>query len=98
MIKVLGMGNALVDIITRIDDDRILKDFGLPRGSMTLVDLDTGKRNDLIFSPGVGALTVFAMDLNTYGLDPSKKWLVLFGVGMVPGVIATIMAVTAIVL
>jgi sugar/nucleoside kinase (ribokinase family) len=41
MTKVLGMGNALVDIITRIDDDRILKDFGLPRGSMTLVDLDT---------------------------------------------------------
>ncbi|MEA3476759.1 MAG: adenosine kinase [Bacteroidota bacterium] len=39
--KVLGMGNALVDIITRIDDDKILKGFGLPRGSMTLVDLDT---------------------------------------------------------
>jgi len=41
MMKVLGMGNALVDIITRIDDDEILKEFGLPRGSMTLVDLDT---------------------------------------------------------
>lgn len=35
------MGNALVDIITRIDNDKILKSFGLPRGSMTLVDLDT---------------------------------------------------------
>lgn len=35
------MGNALVDIITRINDDEILKDFGLPKGSMTLVDLDT---------------------------------------------------------
>lgn len=35
------MGNALVDIITRIDDDKMLKGFGLPRGSMTLVDLDT---------------------------------------------------------
>jgi sugar/nucleoside kinase (ribokinase family) len=41
MTKVLGMGNALVDIITRLDDDNILKSFGLPRGSMTLVDLDT---------------------------------------------------------
>jgi sugar/nucleoside kinase (ribokinase family) len=41
MRKVLGMGNALVDIITRIDDDEILKSFGLPKGSMTLVDLDT---------------------------------------------------------
>lgn len=39
--KVLGMGNALVDIITRIGDDSILKSFGLPKGSMTLVDLDT---------------------------------------------------------
>lgn len=39
--KVLGMGNALVDIITRIDNDKILESFGLPRGSMTLVDLDT---------------------------------------------------------
>jgi sugar/nucleoside kinase (ribokinase family) len=35
------MGNALVDIITRIESDSILKDFGLPKGSMTLVDLDT---------------------------------------------------------
>jgi sugar/nucleoside kinase (ribokinase family) len=41
MMKVLGMGNALVDIITRIDNDKILDNFGLPRGSMTLVDLDT---------------------------------------------------------
>jgi len=39
--KVLGMGNALVDIITRINDDKLLESFGLPRGSMTLVDLDT---------------------------------------------------------
>ena len=39
--KVLGMGNALVDIITRINNDEMLESFGLPRGSMTLVDLDT---------------------------------------------------------
>jgi sugar/nucleoside kinase (ribokinase family) len=41
MAKVLGMGNALVDIITRIENDSILEGFGLPKGSMTLVDLDT---------------------------------------------------------
>ena len=41
MAKVLGIGNALVDILTRIDKDDILEDFGLPKGSMTLVDLDT---------------------------------------------------------
>ena len=41
MAKVLGMGNALVDIITKINDDSVLDSFGLPKGSMTLVDLDT---------------------------------------------------------
>ena len=41
MAKVLGMGNALVDIITRIDNDDTLNSLGLPKGSMTLVDLDT---------------------------------------------------------
>ena len=41
MAKVLGMGNALVDIITCIKDDAVLENFGLPKGSMTLVDLDT---------------------------------------------------------
>jgi sugar/nucleoside kinase (ribokinase family) len=41
MARVLGMGNALVDIISQIDNDKILESFGLPRGSMTLVDLDT---------------------------------------------------------
>jgi sugar/nucleoside kinase (ribokinase family) len=41
MAKVLGMGNALVDIITRIENDSLLEEFGLPKGSMTLVDLDT---------------------------------------------------------
>jgi len=63
-----------------------LRPFTEMRGirGLTLVDLDTGKRSDLIFSPGVGALVVFAVDLNTYGLDPSRKWLVLFGVGMDP--------------
>ena len=41
MARVLGMGNALVDIITRIENDDLLNSFGLPKGSMTLVDLDT---------------------------------------------------------
>lgn len=41
MAKVLGMGNALVDIITKIESDSILESFGLLKGSMTLVDMDT---------------------------------------------------------
>ena len=38
MPAVLGVGNALVDVISVLDNDSILTDFGLPRGSMTLVD------------------------------------------------------------
>ena len=37
MTKVLGMGNALVDVMTRLNDDQILKEFNLPKGSMQLV-------------------------------------------------------------
>lgn len=36
--RILGMGNALVDILTRLDDDNHLERFKLPKGSMTLVD------------------------------------------------------------
>lgn len=36
--KILGMGNALVDIMTQLKEDSILKKFHLKKGSMTLVD------------------------------------------------------------
>ena len=36
--KILGMGNALVDIMTQLNDDSILNRFMLPKGSMTLID------------------------------------------------------------
>jgi sugar/nucleoside kinase (ribokinase family) len=39
-IKILGIGNALVDIIALLDDDKIIKRLNLPKGSMTLVDGD----------------------------------------------------------
>ncbi|HEX2970424.1 MAG TPA: adenosine kinase [Bacteroidales bacterium] len=38
MRKILGIGNALVDVMTILNDDTILKKFGLPKGSMQLVD------------------------------------------------------------
>ena len=40
MEKIIGIGNALVDVMTRIPDDTCLKRFNLPKGSMTLVDAD----------------------------------------------------------
>jgi sugar/nucleoside kinase (ribokinase family) len=38
MKKILGIGNALVDVMTPINDDQILDKFSLPKGSMQLVD------------------------------------------------------------
>lgn len=38
MKRILGIGNALVDILTLVDDDSILRRFELPKGSMQLVD------------------------------------------------------------
>jgi len=38
IMKVLGMGNALVDILALIDDDSLLEELNLPKGSMQLID------------------------------------------------------------
>lgn len=38
--KIIGMGNALVDIMTQLPDDTLLDTFNLPKGSMTLVEED----------------------------------------------------------
>lgn len=41
MEKILGIGSALVDIMTQIPDERILQELNLPKGSMTYVDAET---------------------------------------------------------
>src|SRR5512137_199012 len=38
MKRILGIGNALVDVMTLIEGDYILQEFELPKGSMQLVD------------------------------------------------------------
>jgi sugar/nucleoside kinase (ribokinase family) len=43
MKKILGIGNALVDVLIRLDNDTLLSDFGLKKGSMTLVDKQKAK-------------------------------------------------------
>jgi sugar/nucleoside kinase (ribokinase family) len=37
-LNILGIGNALVDILVLPDDDQIIYDLNLPKGGMTLVD------------------------------------------------------------
>ena len=41
MKKILGIGSALVDILTQIPDEKILEQLHLPKGSMTYVDAQT---------------------------------------------------------
>jgi sugar/nucleoside kinase (ribokinase family) len=43
MKKILGIGNALVDVMTMINDDTILGKFNLPKGSMQLVDKEKSR-------------------------------------------------------
>ena len=44
MKRILGIGSALVDILTQIPDDQLLQELNLPKGSMTYVDAETAVR------------------------------------------------------
>lgn len=41
---IIGIGNALVDIMKLLNDDSLLNDLNLPKGSMTLVDRDLSEK------------------------------------------------------
>lgn len=45
MQKILGMGNAIVDVLIQIDNDLLLDQLGLPKGSMQLVDTNFIEKN-----------------------------------------------------
>ena len=40
MKRILGIGSALVDILTQVPDETIMNELGLPKGSMTYVKAD----------------------------------------------------------
>lgn len=40
MDKIIGLGNALVDILVKLESDEILQKMQLPKGQMTLIDSD----------------------------------------------------------
>jgi len=44
MKSILGIGNALTDILAVLPDDEFLKQFHLPKGSMQHVDQETGEK------------------------------------------------------
>ena len=62
MAKILGMGNALVDIMIKLEDDQIIHDFELLKGGMKLVDekyiqrlMDAVKHLPIEHAPGGSA-------------------------------------------
>ncbi|MBN2480728.1 MAG: adenosine kinase [Bacteroidales bacterium] len=69
MKRILGIGNALVDVITFLKDDSLLKELSLPKGSMQLVDalvsekigLLTSKLNRHLASGGSAANTIHGL-------------------------------------
>ena len=64
--SILGIGNALIDVLINISDDTVLQKFGLLKGSMTLVDAslsaeikkETKNFNRIIQTGGSAANTV----------------------------------------
>lgn len=71
----MGMGNALVDVLVRINDDKLLYDMQLPKGSMQLIDEqklktisnEINKLNKIIVSGGSAANTI--VGLSRLGID-----------------------------
>ena len=43
MDKIIGLGNALVDILVKMEGDSLLEELNLPKGSMQLINEDTYK-------------------------------------------------------
>ena len=44
MKSILGIGNALTDILAILPDDSLLREFHLPKGSMQHIDMETGDK------------------------------------------------------
>lgn len=69
MTKVLGMGNALVDVLAIIEDDEMLELLELPKGSMQLIDgkkfealtKELNKLNKSIVSGGSASNTIIGL-------------------------------------
>ncbi|PKP10909.1 MAG: adenosine kinase [Bacteroidetes bacterium HGW-Bacteroidetes-4] len=69
MDKILGMGNALVDVMTKLNNDSTLTELNLPKGSMQLVDANFSKQviesthhlNQVMTSGGSAANTIHGL-------------------------------------
>lgn len=69
MKKIIGIGNALVDVMTMIPDDSYLDKFNLPKGSMTMIEADRSGEIKLAIAPLNATLASGGSAGNTmYGL------------------------------
>ena len=57
MDKIIGLGNALVDVLAILKDDKVLAEMQLPKGSMTLIDEDKLQKINACFSKMTTKLT-----------------------------------------
>ncbi len=80
--KVLGMGNALVDILTLIENDNLLTELNLPKGSMQLINEN---QREIIFEKIKGLKTEM-----TTGGSASNTSLALAKMGVHTGFIGKI--------
>ena len=70
MKKVLGIGNALVDVMTPLKDDSIIEQLGFEKGSMTLVDEEKSREIKHITAQYVSSMAPGGSAANTiHGLS-----------------------------
>lgn len=70
MKKVLGIGNALVDMMTPLKDDSIIEQLGFEKGSMTLVDEEKSREIKHITAQYVSSMASGGSAANTiHGLS-----------------------------
>jgi len=82
MKRILGIGNALVDVLAQVSDEAILKELGLPKASMQLID---ESRFEQIMSRMSEMHTKFAA-----GGSACNTILALGNLGARPGVIGKV--------
>lgn len=69
MKRVLGLGNALVDLLIQMNDDTLIEKLNLPKGSMTLIDANqSAKISSLIENMEVGKVSGGSAANTIYGI------------------------------
>ena len=75
MDKIIGLGNALVDVLATLKDDTLLDEMGLPKGSMQLIDDAKLQQINTKFSQMKTHLATGGSAGNAIlGLGLSEKW------------------------